>query len=430
MSSKNHLEVSFSADINHVEIDESQRQSSVVVGGEVDSAEREDREPAEGNYLAWVGNHDDTDHSRLLAYTTRLVQSGATATEMADDEESCSHHDRDNEDKDNNLDPLRRHSSHHILTVWKQASGVVDIGEMGGTTLQDESKQGIDNEEHDESCSGDDEESFVSNSQSADSVDSAIEMEKSIMFGIAFWVLMQQAMKYASVLHGKCCNFLMKCIKKCCKRFNNDETEPKDGADLMDNGAENGNTNSTSRTTQQTGTATAVAVMASMGGASAAAGAAAGATTAAATSATAAGASAVAASATTVAAVATAAAITASLVSTVVRQQQATVPRVTINETSPLANHALFEPPPCALNGQMKMGYVELKFEDMDSSKIGPMQEELEILFRQVYNEITAMCLDPFQRIMFSANMTGFYSENITTFARMPPSSMEPATDV
>ncbi|CAB9510915.1 ECF subfamily RNA polymerase sigma-24 subunit [Seminavis robusta] len=438
MSSKNLLDVSFSADTldEREGVDESQREAQTVrrdnrndasgsiasygstIGGSADAASEagtaESHKASQEGYLAWVSDHDDTDHSRLLAYTTRLVQSGAAATKSADDEESGNH--RDDGEKSNtgndSVDPLGRHSSHHVLEVWKRVSGAP--GEMKEIPFMDDSKGAMDND--DSSKEENDHESMISHSESAASVDSAIEREKSILFGIAFWVGMQQAMKYVFVLHVQCCTTIMRCLKQCCKRASSGDAQAKDGAELIDNGVVRND--ATSRTTQQTGSgaAVAVAVMASMGGSAAAAGAATGATTAAAV---AAGASAVTASATTVAAVATAAvitatAVTAGLASSIVSQEQPVVPYVAlvgINTADP------FEPPSCALDGQMKMGYVELKFEDMDSSKIGPMQEELEILFRQIYNEITAMCLDPFQRIMFSANMTGFYSENITTFA-------------
>jgi hypothetical protein len=81
-----------------------------------------------------------------------------------------------------------------------------------------------------------------------------------------------------------------------------------------------------------------------------------------------------------------------------------------------------FIPPVCSIDAEKKVGYVQLQIQGMPVDALPLHQYELEILFRDIYNNISGMCLDPFSRVMHSAELW-----NWTTHYELVP--MDPTNE-
>ncbi|CAB9524389.1 expressed unknown protein [Seminavis robusta] len=76
----------------------------------------------------------------------------------------------------------------------------------------------------------------------------------------------------------------------------------------------------------------------------------------------------------------------------------------------------LFVPPTCSFASQLKRGVVELTIQGLSEDALSQHQESLEVLFRDLYNNITGMCLDPFSRVLHSAELQSWSAEDRVVF--------------
>lgn len=75
-----------------------------------------------------------------------------------------------------------------------------------------------------------------------------------------------------------------------------------------------------------------------------------------------------------------------------------------------------FEPPVCSSETIQKVGYVELHIQGMHSDTLLKHQDEVELLFRDIYNSISGMCLDPFSRVMHTAELQNWTTQDTAVF--------------
>ena len=75
---------------------------------------------------------------------------------------------------------------------------------------------------------------------------------------------------------------------------------------------------------------------------------------------------------------------------------------MTTNSTMPL-DRPSFALPTCSELSTDKQGYVELSIQGIPQRAFTEQRELLQSLFRDVYNEISGMCLDPMQRVLQEA---------------------------
>ncbi|CAB9526927.1 domain protein [Seminavis robusta] len=75
------------------------------------------------------------------------------------------------------------------------------------------------------------------------------------------------------------------------------------------------------------------------------------------------------------------------------------------NSTAPVVKGSDFVPPSCSLTSQIKQGLVELKIQGMPEDSLPQHRESIEEIFRDLYNNITGMCLDPFSRVLHKAEL-------------------------
>ena len=69
-----------------------------------------------------------------------------------------------------------------------------------------------------------------------------------------------------------------------------------------------------------------------------------------------------------------------------------------------------FVPPVCSGSNQLKEGYAEIQIKGLPP--LLPTQKTaLESLFRDIYNDITGMCLDPFARVLHSADLNDWITD-------------------
>ncbi|CAB9518631.1 Mycoplasma protein of unknown function, DUF285 [Seminavis robusta] len=64
-----------------------------------------------------------------------------------------------------------------------------------------------------------------------------------------------------------------------------------------------------------------------------------------------------------------------------------------------------FVPPPCTGSSDFKQGYVELQIQALPEGALPDYRDHIEALFREVYNNISGMCLDPFIRVVHNATI-------------------------
>ncbi|CAB9506176.1 expressed unknown protein [Seminavis robusta] len=368
-------------------------------------------------YATFMGENPDDDHSRLLNYTTQLLNNLESQRQQEDFQE-------DDEDA---LD---------FRYAWKQYSSH-QKGRATDAQLEDISMNDIAEEEEE---SQEDAKSHCSSSVVADSVDSedwAHEKERAILSGIIFWVIMQQAMKYGFAAYIKVSSYLSRCFDKCGGKKNGRDND--DNQDLVNDLADNNDiTGNTQRPTNAQGNASGssggggggggggmvavppgVAEMASAAANSAVGSAATGAATVTAASAvTVSGITGTIAAAIAGASVATQAGVVVG-VAAVSAAAVSTGFGVSSSQTGPAATPGnvsigydptsdVFTPPTCADANlaEEKIGFVELNIQALPPQALPQHKHILEELFRDVYNEISGMCLDPMSRIMHSANIT------------------------
>ncbi|CAB9499296.1 hypothetical protein SEMRO_57_G033500.1 [Seminavis robusta] len=79
---------------------------------------------------------------------------------------------------------------------------------------------------------------------------------------------------------------------------------------------------------------------------------------------------------------------------------------VTLSQTSNSATAPIpslidsFTPPVCSAESVSKIGYVELQIKALPPIVLEEQKDRMEYLFRNLYNEITGMCLDPYNRVL------------------------------
>ncbi|CAB9506853.1 hypothetical protein SEMRO_281_G107340.1 [Seminavis robusta] len=79
----------------------------------------------------------------------------------------------------------------------------------------------------------------------------------------------------------------------------------------------------------------------------------------------------------------------------------------TSNTTTAVVKLDAFVPPTCSLSAELKQGIVELKIQGMPEDALPEHKDSLEGIFRDLYNNITGMCLDPYSRVLHSAELQG-----------------------
>ncbi|CAB9502741.1 domain protein [Seminavis robusta] len=75
-----------------------------------------------------------------------------------------------------------------------------------------------------------------------------------------------------------------------------------------------------------------------------------------------------------------------------------------------------FVPPTCSGLSKLKRGYVELKVQGIPGDALPKHQDKLELLFRDLYNNITGMCLDPYSRVLHKADLVDWSTEDSVVF--------------
>ncbi|CAB9498345.1 expressed unknown protein [Seminavis robusta] len=75
----------------------------------------------------------------------------------------------------------------------------------------------------------------------------------------------------------------------------------------------------------------------------------------------------------------------------------------------PVGNYTqMWIPPQCPTPSEPKEGYVELNLQGLPDGAIDDYKEEMEDMFRDVYNNITGMCLDPYNRVLHNATLNSY----------------------
>ncbi|CAB9502737.1 ECF subfamily RNA polymerase sigma-24 subunit [Seminavis robusta] len=75
-----------------------------------------------------------------------------------------------------------------------------------------------------------------------------------------------------------------------------------------------------------------------------------------------------------------------------------------------------FVPQNCSTSSKLKRGFVELKVQGMPEDALPKHQDKLELLFRDLYNNITGMCLDPYSRVLHRADLIDWSTEDSVVF--------------
>ncbi|CAB9525200.1 laminin G sub domain 2 [Seminavis robusta] len=86
----------------------------------------------------------------------------------------------------------------------------------------------------------------------------------------------------------------------------------------------------------------------------------------------------------------------------------------TSNTTTAVVKLDAFVPPTCSLSAELKQGIVELKIQGMPEDALPEHKDSLEGIFRDLYNNITGMCLDPFSRVLHSAELQVLFEADST----------------
>ncbi|CAB9524821.1 unknown protein [Seminavis robusta] len=86
------------------------------------------------------------------------------------------------------------------------------------------------------------------------------------------------------------------------------------------------------------------------------------------------------------------------------------------NTTATVVKVDAFVPPTCSLTAELKQGIVELKIQGMPEDALPEHTDSLEGIFRDLYNNITGMCLDPFSRVLHSAELLGWSTKDAVVF--------------
>ncbi|CAB9506260.1 hypothetical protein SEMRO_260_G101600.1 [Seminavis robusta] len=85
---------------------------------------------------------------------------------------------------------------------------------------------------------------------------------------------------------------------------------------------------------------------------------------------------------------------------------------VDANATAPaVVDDSVWVPPNCSPTSQLKEGFVELKIRGMPEDALPQHKETLEAIFRDLYNNLTGMCLDPFSRVLHEAELRDWTTE-------------------
>ncbi|CAB9496707.1 ECF subfamily RNA polymerase sigma-24 subunit [Seminavis robusta] len=83
----------------------------------------------------------------------------------------------------------------------------------------------------------------------------------------------------------------------------------------------------------------------------------------------------------------------------------------TATQEATVSRLSSFVPPKCSEESDNKVGYVELDIQAIPPDAIGPRKWVMEEMFRDVYNEIIGMCLDPMARVMLQATLVGWETQ-------------------